>query len=138
MVKEVEKLIEIAKNSGIKSLNVKAEGIKVSFSFGGEVISNTNYEEPVSSEVYTEPVQQDTKVEIKSTYVGILRLNDKKGNPISSVGREVKKGDLLCNVEVLEILHQITSPCDGVITSILLKDGDIVEYGSVIMEIKPS
>lgn len=138
MVKEVEKLIEIAKNSGIKSLNVKAEGIKVSFSFGGEVISNTNYEESVSSEVYTEPVQQDTKVEIKSTYVGILRLNDKKGNPISSVGREVKKGDLLCNIEVLEILHQITSPCDGVITSILLKDGDIVEYNSVIMEIKPS
>lgn len=138
MVKEVEKLIEIAKNSGIKSLNVKAEGIKVSFSFGEEVISNTNYEEPVSSEVYTEPVQQDTKVEIKSTYVGILRLNDKKGNPISSVGREVKKGDLLCNIEVLEILHQITSPCDGVITSILLKDGDIVEYNSVIMEIKPS
>ena len=138
MVKEVEKLIEIAKNSGIKSLNVKAEGIKVSFSFGEEVISNTNYEEPVSSEVYTEPVQQDTKVEIKSTYVGILRLNDKKGNPISSVDREVKKGDLLCNIEVLEILHQITSPCDGVITSILLKDGDIVEYNSVIMEIKPS
>lgn len=137
MVKEIEKLIEIAKISGIKSMNIKTNGVKVSFSFSSssEVIETIH---EVGNVVEEEVSQEEVRVEVKSNYVGRLKLNDKKGTPISTEGKTVKKGDLLCNIEVLEILHEVTSPCDGVITKILLKDGDIVEYGAVIMEIKPS
>lgn len=140
MIKEVKDIIEIAKSSGIKELYLKTKDVKVTlkFSDSSEIVE---YQQPVLSQEVEEQREQaevSPKVEVKSPFVGIFRINDKRGNPISSVGKNVSKGDILCNIEVLGVLNEITSPVSGKISNILLRDGDIVEYGKVIIEIIPN
>ncbi|MCS7298422.1 MAG: biotin/lipoyl-containing protein [Spirochaetia bacterium] len=140
MIKEVKNIVEIAKSSGIKELYLKTKDVKITlkFSDGSEIVE---YQQPVVHYEVEEQQEQDEalpKVEVKSPFVGIFRLNDKKGNSISSVGKNVSKGDILCNIEVLGVLNEITSPVSGKVSNILVKDGDIVDYGKVIIEITPN
>ncbi|MEN2998014.1 MAG: biotin/lipoyl-containing protein, partial [Brevinematia bacterium] len=128
-----------ARDSGIRELFLRSKGAKLSLKFSSESYLQFSQQE-VNQEVLQEEPTKPEKVEkvtVRSAYVGILRLNDKKGNPVSSVGKTVSKGEVLCNIEVLGILHEVTSPCSGRIDSIFLNDGDIVEYGSTLMEIVP-
>lgn len=140
MIEEVKNIIEIAKSSHIKELYLKTKDIKITlkFSDGSEVV---DYQRSIVHHEVEEQQEQDEtlpKVEVKSPFVGIFRLNDKKGNPLSYVGKNVSRGDILCNVEVLGVLNEITSPVNGKISSILVKDGDIVDYGKVVMEVIPN
>jgi biotin carboxyl carrier protein len=136
MVEEVEKLVEIAKFAGAKELSLKVDKVKVLIRFSEDSLEHRAIVEETTSEegVYEEKIYQNI-VEVKSNFVGILKLIDKKGNPIVSEKKPVKKNDLLGYAIVLGIEHEILSPVDGIVESILLKDGDTIEYGSIIMTI---
>lgn len=56
--------------------------------------------------------------------------------PFVSVGKEVKKGDVLFIIESMKLMNEIQSDFDGVVTEILVKDGDAVEYGQPVMTIE--
>ncbi len=136
MVEEVKRLVGIVKECGVRQFLFKSEDVKISIKISKDIgqdiyFPDTSYNSGVKEEKNLDV----NKVEIKSGYVGILRLSDKKGNLISVIGKEVSKGDVLCSIEVLGIEHKVESPVSGIITSILLNDGDVVGYGSLIMEI---
>lgn len=52
------------------------------------------------------------------------------------VGSRVKKGDTLCIIEAMKLMNEIESEFDGEIIEILVKDGDIVDYGKPLFKIK--
>ena len=52
-----------------------------------------------------------------------------------TVGKEVKKGDVLFIIESMKLMNEVQSDFDGVVTQIFLKDGDAVEYGQPVMTI---
>lgn len=49
--------------------------------------------------------------------------------PYVAVGSSVKKGDVLCIVEAMKLMNEITAEQDGVITEICVENGQIVEFG---------
>jgi acetyl-CoA carboxylase biotin carboxyl carrier protein len=49
--------------------------------------------------------------------------------PFVTVGSTVKKGDVLCIVEAMKLMNEITAEKDGVITEICAENGAVVEYG---------
>ena len=51
-------------------------------------------------------------------------------------GDTVKKGDVLCIVEAMKIMNEITSEFDGEIVEVLRNDEDIVEFGMELFKIK--
>lgn len=52
------------------------------------------------------------------------------------VGQSVKVGDAICIVEAMKMFNKIEADADGVIKSILLKDGDPVEFDQPLFEIE--
>ena len=54
------------------------------------------------------------------------------------VGDAVKRGDTLCYIEAMKIQNAVCAEKDGVITAILLSNGDSVEEDDVIMKIAPN
>ncbi|MBC5628511.1 acetyl-CoA carboxylase biotin carboxyl carrier protein [Clostridium sp. NSJ-6] len=75
--------------------------------------------------------------EVKSPLVGTFYSSSiPGGKPYVEVGTKVKKGDVLCIVEAMKIMNEITSDFDGEIIEILRKDEDIVEFGMTIFKIK--
>ena len=51
------------------------------------------------------------------------------------IGSKVKKGDVLCIIEAMKLLNEITAEADGEIVDICVNNGDIVEYGQVLYKI---
>lgn len=56
--------------------------------------------------------------------------------PYVEVGQRVSKGDTLCIIEAMKTMNEITSPCDGVISRILVQPGDMVEYKQTLVVIE--
>lgn len=56
--------------------------------------------------------------------------------PFVRVGDTVKKGQVVGIVEAMKLMNEIESEHDGVVTEIMVNNGDMVEYGQVIIKIK--
>jgi acetyl-CoA carboxylase biotin carboxyl carrier protein len=81
-----------------------------------------------------EPALDMSKV-MKSPIVGTFYGASMPGaKPFVSAGSKVKKGDVLCIIEAMKIMNQVTAENDGVIKQIFVEDGDPIEYGHILFE----
>ena len=58
--------------------------------------------------------------------------------PFVSKGDAVKKGQVLCIIDVMKIMNEIESEFDGTIMKVNVNNGDPVEYNQPLFVIKPS
>lgn len=57
-------------------------------------------------------------------------------DPYVSIGDHVKKGQVLCLVEAMKLMNEIVAEEDGVIAKICATNGQVVEYGTELFQIK--
>ena len=57
--------------------------------------------------------------------------------PDLALGQPVQAGDLIGSIDVLGIAQEVTAPADGIISRLLVEDGQAVEYGQALAEIDP-
>ena len=50
----------------------------------------------------------------------------------ASNGQSVSKGDVIMVLEAMKMENDIVAPCDGTVTSILVKKGDSVQSGDTL------
>lgn len=55
-----------------------------------------------------------------------------------SQNQEIKSGDVVCIVEAMKLMNEIESEYSGKISEILVKNGQMVEYGQKLFKIKKS
>ena len=53
------------------------------------------------------------------------------------VGSSVSKDSIVCIVEAMKLFNEIEAEIDGEIVEILVKDGELVEYGQPLFLVKP-
>lgn len=53
-----------------------------------------------------------------------------------NIGDKVKKGQVLCIIEAMKLMNEIESDFDGEVVDILVKNGQMVEYGQPLFLIK--
>jgi acetyl-CoA carboxylase biotin carboxyl carrier protein len=56
--------------------------------------------------------------------------------PFVEIGSEVKPGDVLCIIEAMKMMNQIESDKAGRVVSVLVKNGDPVEFGQTLFIIQ--
>ena len=56
--------------------------------------------------------------------------------PFVEVGSKVKKGDVIMIIESMKLMNEIQSDFDGVVSKILVKNGEAVEFDQPIMIIE--
>lgn len=73
---------------------------------------------------------------IRSPMVGVFyAAPTEDSEPFVKEGDHVKKGDTLCVIEAMKLMNEIPAEQDGVITGILVKNGQTVEYGTPLFQI---
>ena len=74
--------------------------------------------------------------EVKSPMVGVYyAAPEENAEPFVSVGMPVKKGDTLCLIEAMKLINEIVAEEDGTIAEICVRNGQVVEYGTVLFRL---
>ena len=58
------------------------------------------------------------------------------GEPVVRVGDPVKKGQVGAIVEAMKLMNEIESEVDGVVAEILVKNGEMVDYGKPLFRVE--
>ena len=73
---------------------------------------------------------------VKSPMVGTFYRSSAPGSPaFVEVGSTIKEGDTLCIIEAMKLLNEIDSDVTGVVTKILVENGQPVEFGQPLFVI---
>jgi len=70
--------------------------------------------------------------DLKATLVGYYR---EAKEPLS-VGRTIRKGDLVATIEALGIVTDVVSKVEGEVIEVLVDPGQAVEYGQVLAKVQ--
>ena len=75
------------------------------------------------------PASDDADSAFTSPMVGTVYLSSRPGEAVFvDIGKPVKKGDTVLIIEAMKVMNQIAAPKDGILTAILVEDGEPVEY----------
>jgi acetyl-CoA carboxylase biotin carboxyl carrier protein len=89
-----------------------------------------------------EPLAEEPAVElavVKSPIVGTFYGSPEPGTPpFVEVGSRVKKDQVLCIIEAMKLMNEITSEYDGEIVNADVENGKPVQYGERLFAIKTS
>lgn len=147
-IRKVKKLIDLIEESSVSEIEIREGEDSVRIT---RTLRNTSGEQavatcftPVNSALHnagnppaatpeTGAAQPQGTV-IESPMVGTFYTASSPGSPaFVSVGQRVVPGDTLCIIEAMKILNQIESEVSGVVVSLLVDDGQPVEYGQPLM-----
>lgn len=147
-IRKIKKLIELLEESdlaeieiheGEESVRISRAGttpapvmVPVAASFAAAPAAPS--EAPVTD---TKAVDEITGHIVKSPMVGTFYSAPSPGNkPFVEVGQRIAVGDTLCIVEAMKLLNQIECDKAGVVKSILVDNGQPVEYGQPMFVIE--
>lgn len=81
------------------------------------------------------PIADNSKT-IDAPIVGVFYAASAPGKaPYVSAGKRVRKGDVVCIIEAMKCMNEIQAEEDGEIVEVLVKDGELVEYGQPLFKI---
>jgi acetyl-CoA carboxylase biotin carboxyl carrier protein len=76
---------------------------------------------------------------VGSPSIGLFWRSPKPGAPhFIEVGQEVSADDTVCIIEVMKLMTHVKAGHDGTIARIHPSNGDMVEYGTPLVDIAPT
>ena len=150
-IKQIKDLAQIVKQSGLSALEV-VEGesrIRLERSAeGGAAIAPCGAEAALEAAPNVQATggerapADDSRIdfnrifEVKSSLVGVFYAAPAPGaEPFVQVGSRVGKGDVLCVVEAMKLMNEITAERDGEVVDVCVRNGDVVEYGQTLFKL---
>ena len=151
-IRKVKKLIELLEESGINEIEIKEgeESVRISRMPSGTIAAPVYAAPPMpapvaaamaaapaaaSSAPAAVPPSSDHMVQ--APMVGTYYSAPAPGaKPFVQIGDEVKIGQVLCIIEAMKMMNQIESDRAGKITSVLVQNGDPVEFGQSLFAIQ--
>ena len=133
--KIIEELVGYLKEFNLSEIEYADETTKV------KVSRSTNDPSIISTEVkkkqFNIEENIDTGLKITSPIVGTAYLAaDPGGKKFVEVGQKIKKGQTIMIVEAMKTMNHVPSTQDGVVSKVLVKDGEPVEFGQQLISLK--
>ena len=148
--KKLQKIINILESSDVNEIEVSFFGKKFKITKSIPVvnqignanenlsINNSKHESNENNQQKLKNNELDSDSEyITSPMVGTFYSSPSPdSSPYVDINDNVSSGQTICIVEAMKIMNEIESDIKGKIISILVKDGDPVEYGQKLFQIK--
>jgi acetyl-CoA carboxylase biotin carboxyl carrier protein len=151
-IRKVKKLIELLEESGIDELEIREGEESVRISRHSKTPAQQYYAPapmpaPAAAPVAAPAAPATAAAEapaapklngtvVRSPMVGTFYRTPSPTSPaFVEVGKTVKKGDPICIVEAMKMMNNIEAEVSGVIESILVENGQPVEYDQPLFTI---
>lgn len=150
-IKEIKELIKLVDSSSITEFQLDKENYKI-------LIKKEQTEVRVLDKQYVLPYGQGNAAEkemkpeektnnpgkeekdmhlIKSPIVGMFYSSpNPETEAFVKAGSKIKKGDVLCIIEAMKLMNEVTADVDGEIAEVLVENKSIVEYGQPLFKVR--
>lgn len=155
-IQEIRELAKIMSETGLTSLHLtegvldihlerpaKEGAVRVKEEAARENNAQTEQENTQRKEILREelpaekPQEKQEPKTVCSPMVGVFYASPSPdAPPFVQVGSKVKKGDVLCIIEAMKLMNEITAECDGEIAAVCIKSGEVAEYGQILFEVR--
>ena len=146
-IRQIRELAQIVRENGLSALEVsenetririECERTPAAIETAGEIAPALLQAEPapMALPAETAPVDFNRAREIKSPIVGVFyAAASPDAKPFVEIGSRVKKGDVVCIVEAMKLMNEITAEFDGEVVDVCVHNGDVVEYGQPLFKL---
>ncbi|NGZ14878.1 acetyl-CoA carboxylase biotin carboxyl carrier protein [Vibrio aestuarianus] len=149
-IRKIKKLIELVEESGISELEISEgeESVRISRNAAPAQMAPVHYAAapapvaaptaaPAAPTAEAAAPAVVTGHQVLSPMVGTFyRSPSPDSKAFVEVGQSVSVGDTLCIVEAMKMMNQIEADKSGVVTAILLEDGQNVEFDQPLVVIE--
>lgn len=149
---DVQRLIKLLDSSHFDELHLEAEGIKLSLrrNGAGSTMPASTASVPVAAPPVSLPTRSSAPtpsaavashaslLEIRAPMLGTFYGAPKPGaEPFVAIGGRVTSDSAVGIIEVMKLMNSISAGVDGVLVEVLVRDGDLVEFGQALMRVRP-
>lgn len=132
MYEKIEKIMKIFEESDLKKMEVEVDGFRINMEKADTCVK---VEQPVQqSSIINKNEEVEEGTWITSPLVGTYYSSKADGeDPFIKVGKSVKKGDVICIIEAMKVMNEITADRDGIILKINPQNKKMVQFGEKII-----
>ena len=131
---EIRKYAQLMAEYGLTGLEFRTAGDTVRMERNGTPLPVSM---PVVAPVPVAEASVSDAFSVTSPMVGVFyRAPAENAEPYVKVGDHVKAGTVLCLIEAMKMMNEITAECDGVITEICAENGQVVDFGKELFKIR--
>jgi len=146
-INDIEKIMQVVDKFDVSHFEFHQGKSKVIIDKNseGESVINKSYEKEIKprSEIVSSKKEEDAKEiseekeYIKAAFAGTFySVKEQGGSAFVDLNDPVKPDTVVCLIEVMKLFNELEAGVEGTIVNILVKDGDFVEYGQPLFEIK--
>ena len=146
-INDIEKIMQVVDKFEVSRFEFHQGKCKVIIDKNsvGESVINKSYEKDIKSKsvIVSSKKEEDVKETseekefIKAAFAGTFYSVKEQGGPaFVNLNDPVKSDTVVCLIEVMKLFNELEAGVEGTIADILVKDGDFVEYGQPLFEIK--
>ncbi|MCH4248662.1 acetyl-CoA carboxylase biotin carboxyl carrier protein [Acinetobacter populi] len=127
-IRKIKKLIDLMIESDLQAIEVKEGDQSISLTRRTPVIAGAA---PIATVPSEAPVVKSSRGAIETApMVGVFYAAPSPGEaPFVKVGQTISAGESLGIIEAMKIMNPIEATQSGVIEEILVKNGDVVQFG---------
>jgi acetyl-CoA carboxylase biotin carboxyl carrier protein len=157
---DIERILELVRQHDLAEFEMEKEGLKLRVrkagalpAFSANPLHAMPVVVPAATSIAAAPVpspmpaaptltadEAEESVElavVKSPIVGTFYRSPEPGAPaFVEVGQRVKKDQVLCIIEAMKLMNEITSEYDGEIVNAYVENGKPVQYGERLFAIR--
>ena len=135
--KLIKELVDNLDEFKLSELEYQSGETKIKVSKWAEISNIKKVSENQNSNNKTTSNDKEEGIVVKSPIIGTAYLAAEPGaKQFIQIGDKIKKGQTIMIVEAMKTMNHVPSTSEGIVKSILVKDGQPVEFGQNLILLK--
>ena len=132
-IRKIKKLIDLMIESDLQAIEVKEGDQSISLTRPTPVYTAAPVAAPITSALAAPAAKTPRGAVETSPMVGVFYSAPSPGEPpFVNVGQTVSAGETLGIIEAMKIMNPIEATQSGVIEEILVKNGEVIQFGQAL------
>tara|TARA_B110000971_G_scaffold89452_1_gene91984 strand:+ start:11655 stop:12077 length:423 start_codon:yes stop_codon:yes gene_type:complete len=135
--KLIKELVDNLDEFKLSELEYQSGETKIKVSKWAEITNTNKTSQTVVSNSKAALGDEEEGIKVESPIIGTVYLSAEPGaKKFIQVGEKIKKGQTIMIVEAMKTMNHVPATSDGTVKSILVKDGQPVEFGQTLILLK--
>jgi acetyl-CoA carboxylase biotin carboxyl carrier protein len=147
--KDVAEILRILEESSFDRLSLEMDGVKLNLQRGSAAPTQQLQNSAISSSPSigaappsvkgtSKPPSEPGLLDVPSPLLGIFYSTPKPGEPpFVHIGSKLEEDTVIGIIEVMKLMNSVRAGLKGQVVEILVENGAAVEYGEILMRVRP-